>query len=65
MEYKNSLREAVIFGGGHVSLATAKLLKFIGFRVTVADDRAEFANVERFSMADKVVCAPFEKNCKL
>lgn len=61
MEYKNSLREAVIFGGGHVSLATAKLLKFIGFRVTVADDRTEFANVERFSMVDKVICAPFEK----
>ena len=61
MEHKNALREAVIFGGGHVSLATAKLLKFIGFRVTVADDRREFANAERFNMADRVICVPFEK----
>lgn len=64
MEYENAVREAVIYGGGHVSLAAAKLLRFLGYSVTVADDRAEFANKERFYMADKLICAPFEESAK-
>jgi xanthine dehydrogenase accessory factor len=37
----------VLFGGGHVSGAIAKLARLVGFHVTVADDREEFASLER------------------
>jgi len=37
-----------IFGGGHVAKDTAFLADFVGFRTVVLDDRAEFANQERF-----------------
>jgi len=41
----------VICGGGHVSRPTAQIAAMVGFRVTVLDDRAEFANHERFPFA--------------
>lgn len=49
---------AYIFGGGHVALPVAHLADLVGFRVVVIDDRAEFANRERFPRADEVVVAP-------
>ena len=47
--------QLVLCGGGHVSKAIAPLAKTLGFRVFVTDDRAEFANAERFPEADAVV----------
>ncbi|HMB67949.1 MAG TPA: XdhC/CoxI family protein, partial [bacterium] len=47
----------VVFGGGHVALPLARLAKSTGFRVAVIDDRAEFANRERFTGIDEVVHA--------
>ncbi|RLT34632.1 MAG: hypothetical protein DWI58_20355 [Chloroflexi bacterium] len=44
----------VVIGGGHVGLAVATLGAFVGFDITVLDDREEFANRERFPMADAV-----------
>lgn len=49
-----------LFGAGHVSRAVAHVAKMVGFRVTVIDDRAEFANRERFADADKILVAPFD-----
>lgn len=49
---------AVLCGGGHVSLALAKVLELMDFRITVVDDRAEFANRERFPRA-AVYCQDF------
>lgn len=43
-----------LFGAGHVAQPTAHLAALVGFRVTVLDDRSEFANVERFPEADAV-----------
>ncbi|OPZ71286.1 MAG: putative xanthine dehydrogenase subunit A [Firmicutes bacterium ADurb.Bin456] len=37
-----------IFGAGHVSQRIAALSETVGFRTVVMDDRAEFANRERF-----------------
>jgi xanthine dehydrogenase accessory factor len=45
----------LIFGAGHVSQKLAPLTKLVGFRTVVLDDRAEFANRERFATADDVV----------
>lgn len=40
--------ELIVCGGGHVGLAVAQAGLFLGFRVTVMDDRAEFVARERF-----------------
>ena len=37
----------ILCGGGHVSVAVARIAKMIGFHITVIDERAEFANTER------------------
>ncbi len=50
-----------IFGGGHVSIPLAKMGKLLDFRVTVVDERPEFANPERFPEADEVIAKSFEK----
>jgi xanthine dehydrogenase accessory factor len=40
--------ELIVCGGGHVGLAVAQAGSFLGFRVTVIDDRAEFVARDRF-----------------
>jgi len=40
--------ELIICGGGHVGQAVAKAGRLLDFRVTVIDDRADFASRERF-----------------
>ena len=49
----------VIFGAGHVSRPTAQVAALVGFRVTVLDDRPEFANAERFPQAQTRVLASY------
>jgi xanthine dehydrogenase accessory factor len=51
-----------LFGAGHVSREVARLAVMTGFRTVVLDDRAEFANRDRFPEADEVrVLADFEQ----
>lgn len=50
-----------IFGGGHISLPLAELGKMLGFYVAVIDERYDFANKQRFTSADQVICQSFEK----
>lgn len=51
-----------IYGGGHVSKALCQVAAMAGFRVTVADDRASFADLTRFPWAADCVVAPFEES---
>ena len=48
----------VVLGAGHVGKALAGLGRFLGARVIVVDDRAEYANRSRFPEADEVITAP-------
>lgn len=43
-----------IFGGGHVSSAVARVASSAGFAVGISDDRAAYANSERFPMASEI-----------
>ena len=45
---------AYIFGGGHISMALAKSASTAGFGIVVIDDREQFANKERFPMAQEL-----------
>lgn len=49
-----------LFGGGHVSLAVARVARPAGFRIVVVDDRAAFSNPERFPEADETLVLPME-----
>lgn len=48
--------QLVMFGCGHVGKATAALAKGCGFRVTVVDERSEYANREVIPWADELIC---------
>jgi len=50
-----------IFGGGHIALPLAKIAKLLNFKVTLIDDRDEFAGVERFSGVDEVIAGEFKE----
>lgn len=52
--------ELLIMGGGHVGKAVAQVGAFAGFRVTVWDEREEYANHENIPCARTVVC-PLDK----
>ncbi|MFD1705267.1 XdhC family protein [Siminovitchia sediminis] len=49
----------IVAGAGHVSEPVAEIGKMAGFHVTVIDDRAEFANRDRFPTADEVICTSY------
>jgi xanthine dehydrogenase accessory factor len=48
-----------IFGGGHVARDVSRIASLAGFRVTVIDDRPEFANPVRFPDAVRTIAADF------
>jgi xanthine dehydrogenase accessory factor len=50
----------IIVGAGHVGQALADLGAMLGFHVIVIDDRAAFANRERFPNAAEIIVRPFE-----
>jgi len=51
----------LVFGGGHIGHALCRLAAVLRFRVTVVDERVEFATRERFPEADRIICEPYEK----
>jgi xanthine dehydrogenase accessory factor len=48
----------VVIGAGHVGRAVVHLASWLGFRVAVSDDRAEFANPEALPGADDYYPVP-------
>lgn len=51
--------ELVIVGAGHVAQPLALVGGMLGYRVTVVDDRPDFATGERFPGAERVLVADF------
>jgi xanthine dehydrogenase accessory factor len=51
----------VIAGGGHIGQALCRMAAMCGFRVTVVDDRPEYANDDRFPDAANVIRGRFDE----
>lgn len=51
--------QLIIFGGGHIGLDLSHFAKRLGFHVTVIDQRADYANEERFPHVDAVLAGEF------
>ncbi len=49
-----------ICGGGHVAKEVAAMAAHLDFRVSVMDDRADLANVERFPTVERVICDSYD-----
>ncbi len=49
-----------ICGGGHVAKEVAAMAAYLDFSVTVIDDRADLANVERFPTTENVICDSYD-----
>jgi xanthine dehydrogenase accessory factor len=52
-------QQLIIIGAGHIAQPLCVLGTMVGFRVTVIDDRASFANRERFPQAHEIIVRPF------
>ncbi len=52
--------KAFIFGGGHISKSLSKIASLAGFDTAVIDNRAMFANPERFPEADEIYADEYE-----
>ena len=52
-------KRIVVFGCGHVGTALYKLVRFVGYPITMVDDRPEFATQERFPEAT-VICESYD-----
>ncbi|MGH7840099.1 MAG: XdhC family protein [Candidatus Binataceae bacterium] len=70
----SGVQRLIIVGAGHIAQPLAALGTMLGFSVTLIDDRASFANRERFPTADEIIVKPFaaaidslklDRNCYL
>ncbi|TAK67286.1 MAG: XdhC/CoxI family protein [Dehalococcoidia bacterium] len=61
IEPRQDAAEVIVVGGGHVGLAVAMAARFAGYRIAVIDDRADFANAERFPDAGATVVGDIEQ----
>lgn len=48
-------KKLIICGAGHIGLSLSLIGKMLGFKVTVLDQRREFANKKRFPHADRII----------
>ncbi len=60
IEPQQTAETLIICGAGHIGIAVHQICQLLGFNIIVIDDRAEFANQERFPQATKIIVASFE-----
>ena len=61
MEYQACEPYLCIFGAGHIGERLAKIANLSGFRVTIADERPEYADSRKFANGIDVICDPYEE----
>ncbi|MEX2467862.1 MAG: XdhC family protein [Gemmatimonadota bacterium] len=60
VELRRPVQELVVVGAGHIARPLTRMGASLGFRVTVLDDRPDFATRERFPEAERLVKADFD-----
>jgi xanthine dehydrogenase accessory factor len=58
VEVQRRAPELIIVGAGHIAVPLAQMAGMCDFSVTVLDDRASFANAERFPTVQRVIAGP-------
>lgn len=61
IELQNSEPKMIVFGAGHIGKILANMARLCRFRVTIADERPEFASEANFSEDVRVICKPYEE----
>jgi xanthine dehydrogenase accessory factor len=64
VEVQQRAPELIIVGAGHIAVPLAQMAALCDFSVTVLDDRASFANAERFPAARRVIAAPLRETVR-
>jgi xanthine dehydrogenase accessory factor len=64
VEVQRRAPELLIVGGGHIAMPLSQMASMCDFAVTVLDDRAAFANRERFPTARQVLAAPLRETVR-
>ena len=52
-------KQLLIVGAGHIAVPLCQIAKILEFSSIIIDDRAEYANRERFPQAEEIIVAPF------
>ncbi len=60
VEPQHAVPELLIVGAGHIGQALSRFAALLGFRVTILDDRPEFASHERFPEATRLLVVSYE-----
>ncbi len=60
VELRRPVLELVVVGAGHIAQPLARMGASLGYRVSVVDDRPDFAPRERFPEAERLVRADFD-----
>ena len=60
VELRRPVLELVIVGAGHIARPLARMGASLGYRVSVLDDRPDFATRERFPEAERLIQADFD-----
>ena len=64
MEVQQRPPSLVIVGAGHIAQPLAAMGRLCDFTVTVLDDRAQFANRQRFPQAERVIAGPLAETLR-
>ncbi len=59
IEPLSTVGRVYVFGGGHVAQELVPVIAHLGFRVTLYEDRPQFATKELFPSAEKIILANF------
>lgn len=61
LEYQACEPYMCIFGAGHIGERLAKIAALSGFRVTITDERPEYADQNKFPKDINVICDPYQE----